>query len=244
MTDQQTGGTDEVAKKLPRPLPVTVGKFRAVTELLERLVANTQRVFVDNEASWRAEMQAASRRPLDVKDAAQIAAAMLPEGDDGELTAKQREELLAELMARGYEVERDPQSIGVWVFAALCVAPKLLDSAVQFVLLMEMGLDEFEELTETASRFTTERLFDALAEKTREPENIRLGMSEIRERLIAAVQVASNDLLGGDASPKALAKEWLATLAQGWASVSQMRTADPNSPFLIDSQANTAGNRK
>lgn len=234
--------TNEGTGQSPRSLPVTVGKFKAVTQLLERLIQNTQRIFVESESGFRAEMQAISRRPLDVKDAAQIAAAMRPDtpGEE-ELTAKQREELLAELMARGYEVERDPQSIGTWVFAGLRAAPELLDSAIQFILLMEMPLDDFEELTETTGRFDTERLFERLADEANKPENSRLGMAEIRDRLVAAVEVASHDLLGGDANPKALAKEWLATLARGWASVSQLRTVDPNSSYLTGSPTNTDG---
>lgn len=132
--------TDPVPEPLVLP-PITVGRFKAATRLLEQLVLEKTDVFLRAQQTYREQHAAVhGLRELDAQEAAQIAAAMIV-ADDGQdpVTLAER------VAASDLRAQDRPTAQEMLVIAGASTTPELVDVGVRLLALLRLSADEFKD---------------------------------------------------------------------------------------------------
>jgi hypothetical protein len=152
---------------------ITVGKFEALLELVERMVAENTSLFIRAGQSYKDQHRAASSRPLSADEAASVAAAVI--GDDR--TVEDRAVAFQASELRAYD---EPDTLEVLAAAGVATAPAFMRVSRRVVALVEMPTDVFSEA------YDAEVLDDAIDEAAAGLRDV--PMDEARARAEAALQ--------------------------------------------------------
>lgn len=229
-----TGSGSDALPVLPA---IKLGKVDAVMTLLSTFVGEAQQKMQEQAEALRGQMRASSRRPIDVKEGGELVGGLTYESDH---TPEQKNELLKTVMESGYEVETDPDSLGLWVLTAIQSSQILMQKAKQFVALIEMEDDEFLTHKEQSGWFSDDGLFRVLERKTE--DFFELDAAEFRARFVRCLEHAAEGVIGR-ADPKALIGTLLANFAEVAAQIAVFKQTRPAESYLTGSPPNTGGHQ-
>ena len=229
-----TGSGSDALPVLPA---IKLGKVDAVLTLLSTFIGEAQQQLQKQAETLRGQMRATSRRPIDVKEGGELVGGLTYDND---VTPEQKNELLKTVMDSGYEVETDPDSLGLWVLTAVQSSQILMDKAKQFVLLIEMEDEEFLNHKERSGWFSDEGLFKILERQAN--DLFDLDAPVFRARFVHCLEHASEAVIGR-ADPKALIGTLLANFAEVAAQVAIFKQTKPAGSYLTGSPPNTGGPR-
>src|SRR5262249_28789334 len=123
-------------KDQPAPLPpVTVAKLEAALQLTEQLASEHRSTFIANGQAYKDEYREASRRPLNTRETARLAAGLGAELAD---TAAQIDEA-------GLTAYDEPEQAELLLAAGIATGPAFMRTAMLFTALMEMSDDDLEQ---------------------------------------------------------------------------------------------------
>lgn len=163
-TKKTTGG-----ERLP---VVTVARFKAAMQLMERIVDQNTDLFIGKQRAYRERAREGTTRKLSAADAASVAAGLAAATDEDPV------DLAVRVQESDLRASDDPQPMEVLLAAGLSTAPALLEATQRLVALLELPQDVFEEA------YDTNTVDEAIEKPARELE--RLDLTEGRERANAA----------------------------------------------------------
>lgn len=126
------------ARSLP---PMTVARFREITELVERLVEGHTDAFIAAGQRYRDRHREQTSRPLNAMEIGQIAAGLSTSLADAR----------DQIEEAGLTHHDEPVAHEFLLAAGVATAPAFLTSALRIVALLEMPADTFEQARETES---------------------------------------------------------------------------------------------
>lgn len=162
-------------KTAPALPPVTVARLQAATTQIDGLVDKNVDVFAARAGRYVDTFRERSERDMAPDEVAQIAGAL-----GAALGREDIPELLAEVQGGNLRVRSDPPRIEALLAAGLATAPAFVDACLEFVALIEMSADEFEQANENR------QLELAIVEPVRELR--RLGLRDAKTRVRAAFE--------------------------------------------------------
>lgn len=205
--------------------PITVARFEEALNLVELMVAENKRQFMQHGQDYRDEHREITSRQLNALEAAQIAAGWI---DD-----RAPEDRAAAVQAHpDLRVHDEPQPLEVLLAAGVSTAPAFLKAALRVTALIELPTETFEEARESG------QLIDALDQAAEELRT--LDLKEARERATAAVEHF------GEAAGARPGKGWALVARSVWQALSEamsqmIPTSGTATSSWIDSPASTDG---
>lgn len=151
---------------------VTVARFKAAMQLMERIVDQNTDLFIRKQREYRERARKGTTRALSAADAASVAAGLAAATDEDPV------ELAVRVQDSGLRASDDPQPMEVLLAAGLSTAPALMEAAQRLVALLELPADEFEEAYDAGT------VYEVIEEPAKALE--RLDLTEGRERANAA----------------------------------------------------------
>jgi hypothetical protein len=162
------GGKPAAARTLP---PVTVARLLAATERIDGIVEKKADIFAIRGQRYREVWRERSERSLSPDEVAQVAGAL-----GAALGREDVTELLTEVSASDLRTKSDPPRLEVLLAAGLATAPALIDACLEFVALLELPADVFEDAD------ANNDLDAALAEPIVKLRQLELAEANVRAR--------------------------------------------------------------
>ena len=209
---------------VPLP-PISVARFEEALGLVELMVAENQKTFIEHGQRFREQHRETTGRHLNAIEAVQVAAGVL---DD-----RTPEDRAAAFQAHdGLRAYDEPGQQEVLLAAGVATAPALLHATLRVVALIELDDTEFQEARES------DRLVPVLDAKVGELR--QLGLKEARVRAAAALEHLADEV---GVEP---GKAWALVASSVWQALTQAMTQlSPGTPSgsssLTDSPPSTAG---
>lgn len=173
-----TAGEGTAAKAVVLP-PVSVAKFKEGLALLEQMVTENRRAFIEHGQEYREAHRDATLRPLNAEEAASLAAGFPND-------PRSPEELAAAFHDGDLRAYDEPMPLEVLAHAGAQLAPALMLAGQRLTVLMEMNDEEFEEARESGN------LLYALDERVVELD--KGGLRQARERAQAALEHLTGEM--------------------------------------------------
>ena len=151
---------------------VTVARFKAAMQLMERIVDSNTDLFIAKKQAYREKSREGTSRRLTPTEAASVAAGLADALDEDPVTVAGR------VQASELRAVDEPEPLEVLLAAGLSTAPALLDATQRLVALLELPAVDF------VVAYDLDNIDAALDEPARELE--RLPLPEGRERAAAA----------------------------------------------------------
>ncbi len=165
------------AARLPVLPVIGVARFEAAAGLVERIVGEQSDVFLAAQTRFRDRHRAATARPLDAMEAAQVASAI-----SGAMQTPEEFAQAALLMQEsGLRATDPPDRIEMLVAAGAATAPAFLDACLLMVALIELPAEEFREHRKAQT------LDQAIADACERIRDQDTPMKEMRGRVARAM---------------------------------------------------------
>ncbi len=205
---------------------VTVARFKAAMQLMERILEENTDLFVGKMQAYRERARNGTLRPLTPTEAAGVAAGLAGALDEDPI------KIAADVQTSDLRATDDPSSQEVLLAAGLATAPALLDATQRLVALLELPPDVFEEAYDAGT------IDEAIAGPARELE--RLPLEDGRARASAALGHLSEKAgVGSGEGMRLLAQAVWQALNQAAAQMAPSMSSGLSS--LTDSLARTDG---
>jgi hypothetical protein len=217
----RAGARNGSGAAVPPLPPVSVARFEEAQHLLERIVAENTDTFIAAGQAYRAQHREGTGRPLNAQEIAVIAAGL-------GVSLKDANEQVTEA---GLTHHDQPEPQELLLAAGVATARKFTEAVRQFVALMELPDDIFEEACESGT--LDEVVLDAAAElrKADLKEDARPRATRAMEHLADAAGVAPG---------KAKALLTGPVMQALWQAMTHL-TSETASASSISSAASTAG---
>lgn len=156
---------------------MTVARFRAVLELMERIVDENTDLFIGRGQAYRAKRRGGTDRRLSAVEAASMAATAIQQGV-GE--SEDLSEIALTLQQSELRQQDLPGETEVLIAAGVATAPAFFGAVTKLVALVEMPADQFE------NAYETDTLNLAVDEAARHLDHE--DMAKARPRAVAALE--------------------------------------------------------
>jgi hypothetical protein len=179
------GGKPAAARVLP---PVTVARRPAAPAQIDTLVEQKADIFAIRGQRYREVWRDRSERSLEPDEVAQVAGALGAALGRSDIT-----DLLAEVSESNLRTKSDPPRLEVLLAAGIATAPALIDACLDFVALIELPADAFEQASDAGT------LFLALEEPVRALKRLELAEANQRARAAFSHIAAAAETTPGEA---------------------------------------------
>ena len=213
------GGGRSTSKTLP---PITVAKLEETGRLLERVVSESQSLFIEKGQRYREQHREGSSRPLTPLESAQIAAVLASEADPVQAVQEVQNSTL-----RAYD---EPDAREILFASGIGAAPAFVGAVRSVVALVEMPAAEFEKACED------DTLEQAVEERAAGLRTLTIAEARPRASAAFAHYAKSAGFEPGEA--------WRLPVQAVWQALSGAMSSlvdDSRLSQLIDSAESTAG---